>query len=440
MGLLGKLFFPDKEEEEYVVTKFGRYSDNNKTKEQLDQWKEAKILFDEKKYIDALALFFDYLKDTTIENVTFTRNGDNAQFEVYQGSKKIEGSISDISFKAAVPIAEMSNRTIPVLRKLLEKNYSLYYSKFFLEENKLCLHIYNDLRAATPEKLYYALKEIALNADRLDDILVDDFANLKAVGTGHIKANDDKIKQIKYDFFKYWVDKTLAKIEALNPDTFAGGIAYMLLNLVYKMDYLLLPEGKLTESLEEINSLFWNNLKEMPAVERNNRMYYKLKELSQWDEAEVKKYFYKTKHTFSITKPTGFNNVIGTIQETMKNVQWFQENNHLDIALEMLEYAFAYSQFSFSLPKPATQLFDVVMQVNHNDYYQAMGHTEQLYNRKSKTFNDDEIRDKIEEIVDVNKSRYPHLKIDAKAISFESLQVFNQSILSELVKLDLRRK
>ncbi len=440
MGLLGKLFFPDKEEEEYVVTKFGRYSDNNKTKEQLDQWKEAKKLFVDKKYLDALELFFKYLKDNNIDNVSFKRDGDNATFEVYQGSKKIDGSINDVSFKASVPIAQMTKRTIPVLRKLLEKNYSLYYSKFYMEDDKLCLHIYNDLRAATPEKLYYALKEIALNADRLDDILVDDFETLKAVGTGHIEENSEAIRQVKYDFFKYWVDKTLAKIEALNPDTFAGGIAYMLLNLVYKMDYLLLPEGKLTEKMEEINAVFWNNLKDMPAVERNNRMYNKLKELSAWDEEEVKKYFYKTKHTFSITKPTGFKNVISTIQETMKNVQWFQENGHFDISLEMLEYAFAYSQFSFSLPKPATELFDVVMQVNHNDYYKAMGHEEQLYDRATKQFNNDDIIEKIEDITEKNKKRYPHLVINAKAINFASLQAFNQSILSELVKLDLRRK
>jgi len=236
------------------------------------------------------------------------------------------------------------------------------------------------------------------------------------------------------------VDKTLLKIESLNPDTFAGGIAYMLLNLVYKMDYLLLPEGKLTEKLEEINSVFWRNLKEMPAVERNNRMYNKLKELSQWDEAEVKKHFYKTKHSFSITKPTGFKNVIGTIQETMKNIQWYQENNHLDISLEMLEYAFAYSQFSFSLPKPATQLFDVVMQVNHNDYYQAMGHSEVFYSRADKKFNNDNIIEKIEEINKGNKGRYPKLNINTKALNFTSLQAFNQSILLELVKLDLSKK
>ena len=43
--------------------RFGRYSDNNKTVEKVEQWNDAENLFKEKKYFESIAAFFEYLKD-----------------------------------------------------------------------------------------------------------------------------------------------------------------------------------------------------------------------------------------------------------------------------------------------------------------------------------------------------------------------------------------
>jgi hypothetical protein len=442
MGLFERLFSSDKDEKEEQVKQpvFGRYSDNNKSSFQLEEWNKSKKLYDQQEYDDSIVHFFTYLRDPNTNNVIFEKENDTTKFFIHQGSKKISGSIDDYCVKAEVAIASFTEPSVPVFRQLLEKNFQLYYSKFYLDEDKLKLKIYNNIRAAAPNKLYYALKELSIQADRLDDILVDDFKALEAAGTEHIVECSPEEKQVKYDFFRYWIDKTIAKIEKLNPDTFSGGISYMMLNLVFKLDYLLLPEGRFTEKLEEVNSIFWTNPKEIAVSERNYNMLKKLKELQQWKEEDVKKYFYKAKHTFSLTKPTPFNHVIDTINNTFKNVTWYRENDHNDIVLEMLEYSFAFSQFSYSLPKPATQLFDILMHVNHNDYYQAMGYEDRLYDRASKTFDADKVKEKIEAINAENQERYALMNIDTASLDFENLQSFNFTLLLQITKLDFRKK
>lgn len=443
MGLFDKLFSFGETKEKIKpdeLPTFGRYSDNNKSKFQLEEWAKAEKAYKEKRYDDAIVHFFTYIRDDNKNNVVFEPKDENARFHLYQGSKKITGTIDNNCVRAEVGIAKVLQTSVPVMRQLLEKNFQLYYSKFYLSDDIIKLKIYNNIMAANPKKLYYALKELAIQADRLDDILVDDFTALEAEGIGHIEELSDDIKKVKYDFFRYWMDKTIDKVETLNPNTFAAGITYSLLNLVYKLDYLLLPEGKLTQKLEEVNSAFWGVPKETPAIKRNADMLAKLKELQAWKEEDVKKYFYRTKHTFALTKPTGFINVVETINNTMKNIAWYTEQDHNDIALEMMEYSFAFSQFSYSLPKPATQLFDIMMQINHCDYYTAMGYPGCLFDRDNNTFDTETIKAKIDAINAENKERYNLININTEALDFENLQSFNFTLLSEIVKLDLRKK
>lgn len=440
MGLFDKLFSGKHEDKDEVILSFGRYSDNNKTAVQQRIWQDAKKMHAEKQYMDSIELFFAYLLDARTKNVHFKRNGNSATFCLYQGSKKVEGTIDEQGMRASTPIATMTKRRVPVLRSLLENNYRLHYSKYYLEGDCICLHIYNDIYACTPTKLYFSLKELALNADKMDDILVDDFDTLTALGTDHIVLPSDEEKKIKYQFFTKWLDETIAKIESLNADTFSGANTYLILNLLFKLDYLLLPEGKLTEALEEVNSIFWRNRESMQATERNLLMLRELKKIRAWKEEEVCSYFYKTKHTFAITKPTEFGNIVNFITDTVKNSAWYQENDYDDITLELLEYALAYGQFSFSLPQPLSQLFNIIMQVNHSDYYLAMGQKLVLYNEEINSFNKEEITKQIQMIMDENADRYESVLVEITALDFSNRISFILSLLQQIVNLDFRKK
>ncbi|MBK7589399.1 MAG: hypothetical protein IPI22_14250 [Bacteroidetes bacterium] len=73
----------------------------------------------------------------------------------------------------------------------------------------------------------------------------------------------------------------------------------MFLSLIYKLDFLITPEGKLLNEIERINNLYWLNKEDKTAVERNQLLKDAFQKLLLWDKAEVLKYFYRAKsHLF----------------------------------------------------------------------------------------------------------------------------------------------
>ena len=145
MGLFDKLFSLYSKEEvgkNGTPPTFGRYSDNNKNRQHLEEWTQAEKLYEEKKYSESIIHFFTYLRDNEIGNVQFEPNGANANFKIYQGSKRIDGTIDNSCVRAEVSVARLVKRSTPVMRQLLEKNFELYYSKFYLEGDKIKLKIY----------------------------------------------------------------------------------------------------------------------------------------------------------------------------------------------------------------------------------------------------------------------------------------------------------
>jgi len=171
--MLDKLFgWGKKKEEPEPSVSFGRYSDNNKHNEKVNRWTDADALFKEKKYFESISAFFEYLKDDAAQNVLHERNGNEGRFELFQGSKIVRGTYNNEQLIAEATLAKMPQPSVPVMRRLLEMNFNLYYSRYALDNDRLCMRFDSDIRAANPNKLYYGLKELAIKADKLDDLLV----------------------------------------------------------------------------------------------------------------------------------------------------------------------------------------------------------------------------------------------------------------------------
>jgi hypothetical protein len=229
---------------------FGRFSDNNKPVSKVEKWNEADALFKEKKYSESIGVFFHYLRDDLLENVLLDKNETGGEFQFFQGSKIIKGNYNSETFEAEVVLATMPQPSVPVMRRLLEMNFNLYYSRYAISGSKLCMLFDSNIETANPSKLYYGLKELATKADKQDDLLVQDFTTLVPAGTDHIIEIPDEEKEIKYKFFQKWIKEVLDLIETVDVDKFSGGIAYMLLALAYRIDFLIIPHGKIHQDLE----------------------------------------------------------------------------------------------------------------------------------------------------------------------------------------------
>ncbi len=440
--MLDKIFKRSKKAEPDVAdpgVSFGRYSDNNKPVQKVEKWSEADALFKEKKYKESIAVFFHYLRDDVLENVVIETNSTGGKFYFYQGSKIVRGFYNEENFEAEVVLAIMLQPHVPVMRRLLEMNFNLYYSRYALYENKLSMLFDSNIETANPSKLYYGLKELTTKADRQDDLLVQDFTSLVSTGNEHIEEIPEEEKEIKYKYFQLWIKEALDLIETIDIDKFSGGIAYMLLALAYRIDYLLMPQGKLQSELEKIVEIYFRKDDRL-VTEKNQDMIDCFLKLTTKTREDFFPYLFRSIYTFSIVNPQNHKTIADAIYNANQNIGWYKENKQFKIAAQISEYGFSYCQYSYSLPRPLTELYLIFMMVNYPAFFIEVGYSRQYYFPEKKEFNQQAILEKIQNIENDWKEKYPNMKLKTEKLRFDDIVSFNQSFTAEVEYLNLETR
>jgi len=424
----------DEEEGEPDIP-FGRYSDNNKSTQKVDKLNEADTLFKEKKYFESIRAFFDYLRDDEMDNVVHEATEEGGNFHLFQGSKIIRGSYNKEKLKAETVLASMSLASVPVMRRLLERNFTLYYSRYALNDDKLTM-MDSDIETANPSKLYYGLKELATKADKQDDLLVNDFKSLIALDTDHIQPVPEAEKEIKLKYFKQWIQEALDLIGGVDADKYSGGIAYVLLALAYQIDFLIVPEGRLLQEVEKVVEIYFRK-DDRPVTEKNAEMMDEFTKLKEKTKGDFFPFLYHSKHTFSIVTPQSHKTISDAIYNAAQNINWYKDNKQPRIAELISEYGIAFCQYSYSLPRPITELFLLFMMVNYPNYFEELGFKNDYINKENKSLNREAIIAKIESIEAKWQDKYPNLKMKTDKVKFEDLVSFNQSFTTEIEFLEL---
>lgn len=410
---------------------FGRYSDNNKTLLKTKRWADADNLFKENRHHESIEAFFDYLRDDTIQNVQTSRNGAENVFHFFQGSKMVRGSYNENSLTAQVTLARMAKPSVPVMRRLLEQNFNLYYSRYAMEGDRLCMRFDTEISTANPNKLYYAFKELATRADKQDDLLLQDFQSLQPIDTEHIEIIPDAEKEIKYNYLMQWIKETADVVEPLDAEKMSTAITYLLLNLAYRIDFLLVPEGRLLYDLEDLVTLYFVK-DEKPVAEKNKAMLQAFLKIMNKPKEDVFPCFFRSKHSFAITQPQTQKIIADSIFAANQAMVWFRENNYPYVAQQISEYGLAYCQYNFSLPKPVSDLYLILMKVSYDDFFRELGFTEELYNAERNRFNRELIEQKIKQIINEWKEKYPQINFKTENLKYDSLLSFTQSFTAEV--------
>ena len=415
---------------------FGRYSDNNKTVTKSNRWNDAEYLFKEKRYMDSIGAFFDYLRDDDQRNVHFSSRTENADFEFFQGSKSIKGRIEKGVLTAEVKLARMPQPSVPVMRRLLEMNFGLYYSRFALDKDVLCMRFDTHIETASPSKLYYGLKELAVKSDKQDDLLVQDFSFLETINEEHLEDIPEEEKRVKYEAMQAWISETLEKIASVDADKYSAGISHLLLGLVYRIDFLIAPEGRVMSDLEKIGGLYFDNADRL-TTEKNRDMMNAFQQLKEKPQEEIFRNLFRSKYTFSIVVPQPHQAMAGVLDDATKNMLWYRDNNQEYFANKIMEYGLCYCQYSYSLPRPVTQFIEIFMQVNYPEYFKALGYNQLLFKPADNRFNQDLIVSRIRSIQNQWRQKYPLMNFRTDLLVFTSLTRFNQSFLSQIELLNL---
>ena len=430
-----KLFAWRKKKKIIPDISFGRYSDNNKTVEKVNRWTEGDTLFKQQKYPESLDAFFEYLRDDEQQNIVYERNEKEGRFQFFQGSKIVRGEFNESHLQAQVTLARMPEPSVAVMRRLLEMNFNLYYCRYALDGDRLCMRFDSDVKTANPNKLYYGLKELATKADKQDDLLVEEFSLLEALDMEHILPMSDAEKEVKYTFLQKWIRETLDFINTIDAEKFSGGIAYLLLALSFRVDYLVRPEGKLLHDLEKIVDIYYRK-DEKPITDKNSGMIEGFKKILERTQDQVFPFLFRSKHVFSIVSPQNHKAVTDANNNAALNMSWYRDNNHPFLANKVLEYGFSFCQYSYSLPKPLSDLFHLFMHINYGEYFIALGFSETLYDPLLNRFEQEEIEEEIEHIVETWKKKYLKLQFKVKNLRYDSLVSFNLSYTTEIANMN----
>lgn len=418
--------------------KFGRYTDCNKNKSQIDHWNNSVAKFKEKSYVDSFEAFLNYIRDEELNNVKITRSGDSIEFELLQGSKVVRGKGNATDFTAECPIIVMDNPSIPVMRKLMSINYTLLYSKFALRDNVLIMKFSSHAIDASPNKLYAALKELAKKADQQDDLLISEFPSLKAIDTDQIVTLTDAEREIKYESLLGWIKETKEEIAKFaDPVYMSGGIAFLLLNLTYKIDYLICPQGSLTDSLEKIQQMFFAK-NDLSTHERNKQILAEFEKIANSPKEKILEGLYDVKCTFAIANPAAHKTVMDMMFNERTKVAWYNENNYPVIAEAVYSYMISYAFFNYGMVYPVTDVLNLAMHVLNPNYYTKFGATTKLVNDDN-SLNATNIKIELNRLIAKALPEYPDLKLDANLLKFTDKNSFIDSLIVEMDKFNLRK-
>ncbi len=398
------------------VIDFGRFSDAYKSKEQYVAWDQSLRFFEEGRVLDSVRSLVEYMKNKTGSNVQFCEDAKDFCFILYQGSKQITCRLNERSFRAESKIAHCKELNVGFLRKAIEYNYDLNYSRFALDpENNLCILFDSLVNEASPYKLYYGLKELAIQSDKEDDLLLSEFENLEPLQSQHIRNLSPEIMQLKIEFFRQKLNEVHQPevIGKLNPKRYQGALTYVYLAAVYAIDYIVKPEGALMDMLGRIHQSYFElsseRLDEKVALLQNG-----FKEMEVLSDADLGKEIYDVISTFGITSPANQSVIAQFIENELQPIRWYEENGHTEVCLAICNYIAGYCLFNFALPSPDRGLLHLYFEISEPAYFTKLGYPNMYYDAELKDIKVDKVRMKVTEIFKDLRVEFPELPYEVE--------------------------
>lgn len=371
--IFGK-FFPKAEQKPDVA--FGRYTDMYKTADKSLQFDLAMRHFDSGELMDSYRNFFSYLTNERFpEHIQVRDEGDTLHFEFFQGSCLIRGHASTDGVRAGSRVARAGDLNVGFLRQLMEANHRLSFSRFALDQdNNLCIVFQTSALDASPLKLLHALRELAINADKKDDLLLEEFKSLSPAPDQIRIDMPQQEKDVKYEYFREEVSSALSLLEAAIPDPnqYPGPYIYHLLAIAYKFDYLIVPEGFILDMLEKIHNAYFSK-HQLPAQIRLQQIEKDFRRMLGRSKEEVQAEIYRTRSTFGVTPPLPHSSVVALIDKELPNMEWPLANGYEKLAEAIPMYIVSYIFFHHAPPPPDRELLHVYMRVAENDYFTRLG-------------------------------------------------------------------
>jgi hypothetical protein len=417
---------------------FGRGINANLSKDEEELFNESYEAFEKKDILNAYEYFFksleNYSNNTSNQNITIDRKIDKLNFKILQGTARITGYITNENLYAEVILIKRSSADVALKRYLLERNYQLTYAYYFSDDEYIKLKLFHDNITMTPQKIFFPLRELALNADfdkeyinyEFSDIAIEDIEHLKPIETDELK--------IKYDFLQKWIDELTEKISTFPSNDNAGMQSFALLYFLFKIDYLIVPKYNIYQNISKKTVKYFSD--ENSTVEaKNEELIEYVDILKGMSFEEFSTQFYDAKYTFNPSEKTSHEEIGIFITEALSKIRWYKNNRYNQVIPVIYKYIGLYLVYNYGLDPVTKRLLHILIEIQNQEFFSALDYTA-LYDKENESFSKRAIITKIEEIISPFQSRFKLLKPFGDKLNFTSLNEFSNSFYLQLNNLN----
>jgi hypothetical protein len=337
-------------------------------------------------------------------------------------------------------IARGESFSIGVMRKLLESGIDLQYCRYSIDkENYLCLVMDGFTSEASPYRLFFGLREMAIKADKLDDLLLDEFEQLTPINNQHIIEYPESVAKIRSDFYYKTLKSALdpLAIGNLSDERHPGAWTYIFLSAIYKIDYLVCPEGRAMELIENAHLNYFNQ-DGTDVYQKSEALRKAVQELASIPIEKLQKEIYKVNHTFGVKSTVPFQTISEFINAELSAIEWYRANKHDNVCYAICTYITGYILFSFSAEEPVLELLHLYYKCEEPLFFKNLGlDSFDVSDDASFKNSESKLRSSVKKILSKYEKKYPGMNHSSE-LNCETRLDFFMSLLLLVRDLNLR--
>jgi hypothetical protein len=417
---------------------FGRGINANISAKEEELFNRSYEAFEEKKILEAYEYFFDSLENFTDQNpnknILTSKEENKLLFTIYQGSAIVRGHVTSQHLYAETTITKKHFANVSLKRYILERNYQFTYASYFSDEEFIKLKIYHDNITMSPQKVFFPLREIALNADFDKEYIKSEFPDLSIEETEHLSELKPEELEIKYKYMQEWIEDLEHRILTFPSNDNSGMQAFACLNLLLKIDYLLVPKYEIYQKLSKKVQEYFSD--ENSSIEtKNEEVKEYITELKEMPFEKFCTMFYNAKYTFNPTEKTSQEEIEIFITESLAKIRWYKSNRYNQIIPTIYKYIAFYILYNYGVHPATRALLHMLVEIQNQKFFKELGYPE-LYNEENNSFAQRQIITRIEDIITPYQAQFKALKVFGDLLDFSSLNDFSNSFYIQIKNLD----
>jgi len=436
MGIFSRIFNSDKSgKTDSTIIKFGRFAENFETEEQEELREQADDQYKSGEFKEAYVTFFEYMQQFGGPAVQceYNQETDELTFSLIQGTKTITGMINGSEVYAQAVVARIMSPNVALMRYLLSECSELAYSKFGIVDGNVIICQRCPIRDMSPDAFKDMLSEVSLTANSAAEFIAREFPGAAQIENSNVVEIPSAEANHKVEYMRAWIKETFELVESTTNEKIRSII---ILRLIFKVMYLISPEGALLDKFNAILEIYGEyKPDEDNGTEINYRMLAELEDVIAMSDKEIKQWLYMTYAVFPVLCYRPFMELTEAITNLMKLPMQFHEMRRPDLAVVACEYIIGSQLTRYGVHPLAYELFTVMWRTLNTDYFYGLGFGDIWYDDSQEILAEKKIKIETNAIT-ANFARVYGETFDVENVCFDSLENFAYSFLLEFCNIN----